>query len=611
MKELNGFEIEVYNQHGFKDGAKESTCPKCSADRKKKTQKCLSLFWDTGLANCNHCGELIQLHTYKKKETEKNYIKPNFQYNKLSSKVIEWFKGRSIEQQTLSRLKVTESKEWMPQTQKEENAINFNYFLDESIVNIKYRDARKNFKLFKGAEKIFYNIDSIRTSKDCIIVEGEIDCLSFVEAEIFNVVSIPNGFNLQGNINLDYLDDYLDYFDNKEKIYLALDNDEAGLKGRQEFIRRLGSERCYIIDFKDCKDANDYLIKYGKQELKETIVKAELTPLENVKQLNDYSKELDDFWINGLPKGMLCDMPLLDEIFSAELGQYTLVTGVPQSGKSELLDQMVIKQNLNTGNKVGFVSIENEPFIFHYDKIAQKLYGRKPNKNDIGTDELNNVKKHINDNFFHVHFQKRYYLEEALAKFTELARRKGCRIFVIDPFNKVKLKQNITSITDFTNEYHTQLDAFVKETGSHLYLVAHPNKTEGAEGSDSTFKMPNAYHIKGGGEHFDMSYNIIGVNRIYEQKIVQVKTLKVKFKHLGEQQRSVFYGYNTVNGRYEDLEQQPAVIDFESVINVANLDYSNWLTKEQPKEIIETIKPNEDFDSEDFDSEDLLTNLPF
>ena len=605
MKELNGFEIETYNQHGFKDGVKDSTCPKCSADRKKKTDKCVKLDWNKGFANCFHCGESMQLHTYKKKQELKNYVKPKFEYNEVTDATSKWFEGRGISKQTLSRLKVTSGSEWMPQTKKQMNTINFNYFLDEQLVNVKYRDGKKNFKLFKDAEKILYNLDSIRTSTDCVIVEGEIDCLSFVEAEVFNTVSIPNGFNLQGNINLDYLDNYLDFFDNKDKIYLALDNDEAGLKGKAEFIRRLGSERCYIVDFKDCKDANEYLIKYGKEELKVVIDKAELTPLENVKQLNDYSKELDNFWINGLPKGMLTGMPLFDEIFSAELGQYTLVTGVPQSGKSEWLDQIVCLYNLNTKNKVGFVSIENEPFIFHYDKIAQKLFGRRPTPNDIGTDKLENVKNYINDNYFHVHFEKRYYLEEVLKKFTELSRRKGCRIFVIDPFNKVKLKNNITSITDFTNEYHTQLDAFVKETNSHLFLVAHPNKTEQAEGSESTFKMPSAYNIKGGGEHFDMSYNVIGVNRIYEQKIVQVKTLKVKFKHLGEQQKSVFYGYNTVNGRYEDLEQQPAVIDFESVINVKDLDYSNWLTDEQPKEVEQPkMQMNENFDNEVDDFED-------
>ena len=315
---INGFEIEKYNQHEFKDMATSDTCPKCSSDRKKKSDKCVKLNWENGFANCYHCGESFQLHTYKSSKPEKHYEVPLFKYEKVSEKVSEWFKGRGISQQTLSHAKISQSIEWMPQTQKEENTINFNYFLNDELVNIKYRDARKNFKLFKGAEKILYNIDSIRTSSECIIVEGEIDCLSFIEAEIYNVVSVPNGFNLQGSLNLDYLDNYLQYFDNKDKIYLCLDNDEAGQKGKEEFLRRLGNDKCYIVDLKDCKDANEYLIKYGAESLKECIKSAELTPLENVKVLNDFSDELDNFWINGLPKGMLTGMPLFDEVFSAQ-----------------------------------------------------------------------------------------------------------------------------------------------------------------------------------------------------------------------------------------------------------------------------------------------------
>jgi twinkle protein len=163
--ELNGFEIEKFNVYGFDENHKTSTCPKCSEHRKKKKDKCLSLFWDTGLGKCNHCGELIQLHTYKSTIDEVVYEKPNFKYNKLDDKVKDWFKGRGISEQTLAHVKITQSKEWMPQTQKEESVINFNYFVNDELVNIKYRDGRKNFKLYKGAEKVFYNLDSIRTQR--------------------------------------------------------------------------------------------------------------------------------------------------------------------------------------------------------------------------------------------------------------------------------------------------------------------------------------------------------------------------------------------------------------------------------------------------------------
>ena len=68
MNSINGFDIEKYNQHGFKDGAKTDTCFACSPDRKKKTDKCCSLNWEKGFFSCHHCGESGQLHTYKKSE---------------------------------------------------------------------------------------------------------------------------------------------------------------------------------------------------------------------------------------------------------------------------------------------------------------------------------------------------------------------------------------------------------------------------------------------------------------------------------------------------------------------------------------------------------------
>jgi twinkle protein len=100
-----------------------------------------------------------------------------------------------------------------------ENTIQFNYYVGGQLTNIKYRDARKNFKLYKGAEKVFYNIDNIVGHDTCIIVEGEMDVLALHEAGIPNAISVPNGATLNTN-NLDYLDNCIDYFDDKSKIIM-------------------------------------------------------------------------------------------------------------------------------------------------------------------------------------------------------------------------------------------------------------------------------------------------------------------------------------------------------------------------------------------------------
>ena len=610
--DIAGFEIEEYNVFKFSDGVKKAICPVCTPSRKPENQKKkdLELYWDTGLGFCHHCHERLQLHTYKKKSKTKVYAKPVFKPSDIGSKVVKWFEGRGISERTLKIAKVTEGKEWMPQTQKEENTIQFNYFLNGELINTKFRDGKKNFKLCKDAEKIFYNLDSIRTEKECVIVEGEIDALSFIEAGVYNVVSVPNGFTAQGTVNLDYLDGYLDFFDNKEKIYLALDNDEAGLNGKEEFIRRLGAERCFIVDFNASKDANEFLQANTREELKELLKTAKLPPIENIVVLDDLNEELDDFWLNGFEKGMTMDLPDFDKHFSIVLKQYTLVTGVPQSGKSEFLDQLLIKINLKYGHKIGYCSPENEPFTFHHDKLFQKLYGRRPNGYaEIATSNVKQVKNHITENMYHVQFDKRYWLQDVLAKFTELVRRKGVRMFVIDPYNKIKLKDGSTDVVKYTEEYHILLDEFVKKNDCHLFLVAHPYKMQLQEGSKQTHVMPTAYNIKGGSEHNDMSYNVLGVNRIYESKLIHIKTLKVKFRHLGEINKDAFFSFNTVNGRYEELQYQPTG-DEMLEIPAKNLDYSNWMKNEPKEETIPiefntVVQDNSDLIPHEIEKEDL------
>ena len=293
--EINGFEIDQYNKYNLDDKAGLGTCPLCSSKRKPKNRKakCASYDWDRGIGTCHNCSSSFQLHTYKRKSKKlKEYTKPNKTENeKISQKALDWFELRGISENTIKELKVTEGKTFMPQTRKEENTIHFNYYVDNNLVNIKYRDGAKNYKLYKGAEKVFYNIDSIHGFDYCVITEGEMDALSIHEAGITNVISVPNGATTNNN-NLEYLDNCIDFFEDKSKIIIATDTDEPGQVLQSELIRRLGAEVCYTVDFDDVKDANEYLIKYGKEKLAQRIANAESVPLENVLTYKDIEEDV-------------------------------------------------------------------------------------------------------------------------------------------------------------------------------------------------------------------------------------------------------------------------------------------------------------------------------
>ena len=301
-KEINGFTIDNFNQHGLEVGKSQGTCPLCSSSRKPENRKakCCSYDWERGLGTCHNCDSTIQLHTYKRKgKAEKVYVKPDYEHKTpVDDKALEWFTQRGISKDTLDELKVSTGSEYMPQTAKQENTIQFNYYVGGELINVKYRDGRKNFKLYKGAEKVFYNIDNIVGHDWCVITEGEMDVLALYEAGISNAISVPNGATLNTN-NLDYLDNCIDYFDDKEKIILAVDSDAPGQALQAELIRRLGAEVCFLVDFKDYKDANEYLLGEGKEALKERINKAKPVPLENVTTFRDIEDDITDFVENG------------------------------------------------------------------------------------------------------------------------------------------------------------------------------------------------------------------------------------------------------------------------------------------------------------------------
>jgi hypothetical protein len=64
---IMNFEIETYNQYGLDENKKYNLCPICSHTRSRKNQKqrCLMTNWERGLATCQHCGKVLQLHSFK------------------------------------------------------------------------------------------------------------------------------------------------------------------------------------------------------------------------------------------------------------------------------------------------------------------------------------------------------------------------------------------------------------------------------------------------------------------------------------------------------------------------------------------------------------------
>ncbi len=518
----------------------KTTCPKCSASRKKKTDPCLSVDLTQGLYNCHNCGWAGVLF---KSQVREVYVKPEaFNQTALSEKLVNWFKGRGISQATLQEFKIGESLEHMPQTQKQENCILFPYYRDNELVNIKYRDGAKNFKLSKGAELIFFNLNSLINAPYAIICEGEVDCLTFHQSGLKHVVSVPNGASK--NQRLEYLDNCIDYFDGIEKIYLATDDDEPGRSLREELARRLGHDRCFKVTYFGNKDVNEL---YVKEPLKvdELLLNAESYPLEGIFTSTDIVEEIYDLQTNGLQPGAGISIPQFNQLITFEKGYVNLITGIPGHGKSEFADQLMVDLNTMHGYKWAMFSPENYPLKLHFSKTASKITGK--HFNQIGKEELDEVINYFSKNFYFIMPPEDLSLDNILEKVRLSVKRYGVNGFIIDAWNKLE-HQYAENESKYISQSLDKIDTFCRKYNLICLLVAHPKKIE-RDKNTGNFRMPNMYDVSGSSTWYDKPANGIVVYRNFETGQTEVSVLKVKFKHWGEG-GSVTLNYNKVNGRY-------------------------------------------------------------
>ena len=159
-EEINGFLVDKFNQHSLKEGATQGICPLCSSDRKPKNTKaqCASYDWERGLGTCHNCDTTFQLHTYQRKgASERVYVRPDTpeQFKEISTNVETWFGTRGISKKTLQELQVTEGQEWMPQTSKMENTIQFNYFMGDQLINVNTEMVERISNYIKALKKYF------------------------------------------------------------------------------------------------------------------------------------------------------------------------------------------------------------------------------------------------------------------------------------------------------------------------------------------------------------------------------------------------------------------------------------------------------------------------
>lgn len=601
-------------------------CPFCNERRTNKRDRSLSINLSTLAYHCHYCDSKGYLKSkmeeniskeqryFKPKKKEYNIPKQEINKSVYNQSFLEYFKNRGISENTLTDIKVTEEVEYFPQLSAKAHCIAFNYYLSDQLVNVKYRTRNKDFKLVSGAKLIPYNINSISEEsydegeeRYAIYVEGEIDCLTYIECGLKHVVSVPNG----ASTNLEYLDDFIEsHFDKLEYIYVSVDNDRKGIECREELIRRLGKERCRIIDYpKPCKDINEVLVQYGKDAVIECFKNYTELKIEGVDELIDVENELDYLFNNGLQKGTMVDVPKIDNLISFSTGLLAVVTGIPSHGKTFFLDYLLTRLNILHDWKIGFFSPEFYPVNLHIAQIIETLGGNRFSNKNYTQPVYEKMKEYVCKNFFWLDPDDTD-VSSVLERAKYLIKKKGIKAFVIDPFNALTDKEKKSMKQDeYISEFLQKIRWFARKYGVAIFLVIHPTKMNKME--NGLYPVCDLYNCKGASEIFDKADIGITIWRNEQDDYAEMHITKVKFRHLGEK-GSTSFKFNINNGRYVSIGNASELIkQGTSTINMAvDWDNSNWiLDKINGKQILEPISFPQD--EQDFLSPRENMDCPF
>ena len=402
---------------------------------------------------------------------------------------VRYLEGRGISQAITEKYKVTVRKD-------DENVLVFCFYDEQAQLQyIKYRKTDFDPEIDNNKEwcmseckPILFGMDqcSVDNSGMLVMTEGQIDSLSVAEAYDgdINVVSVPNGKN--GFTWVPYCWDFLRKF-RTLVVFGDYERDEITLL--DEMRRRFPGTVKHVRpeDYRDCKDANDLLRKYGKAAVRDAVEHAVITENPRIKPLAEVKRK-DLSALEKVDTGI----PQIDQMIGGMyMGQLVLLTGERGLGKSTVGSQLCVQ------------ALEQNYSVFAYSgELNDWMFQSWLDRQCAGPGNIN-VKVHPNGfqdfivddsirDAIHAWYHDRFYLydnqaidgeeSQSLLRIIEDAiSQYSCRVIFLDNL--------MTAMDDDLNvDLYRQQAAFCRKLSEMarrmnvlIILVAHPRKGNGKE----------------------------------------------------------------------------------------------------------------------------------
>lgn len=493
-----------------------------------RTTDIVDAYMETGLTFLEACEKIFELaempYSFGEKgvKIQSQYRYPHEEELNDKSKITEYFKKRCISRETLDYCDVRED---------EKGNVVFNFYdTNDVLTMVKYKITHRPNKgeskswCQKGADTtpILFNMNRTNPNQPLLITEGEPDCLAAIESGYKNAVSVPIGANNYGWIEHNW--DFLEQF---SSIILAFDNDEAGYKAQKEVVYRLGTWRTRIMNIPDiieyhgketkCKDINELLFYKGKDAVLDAIVNSKDMPVQSVVDFSSI-EDIDQDSMEGIYTGFKQLDKVIGKIFYSMV---TIVSGLPSSGKSSFLNQ-IIANVMDSGGKVWIYSKEmNASILSNWLTICLAGMGNLKEYMSNYTGEpyykipletKQKIREFYNGQLFIYKDDAPNDEDSLFQSMEECVRKFGTKTLIIDNLMCISLKNMSTDKYEAQTNFMNRLVSFAKKYSVAIIIVCHPKKLPPG------VKEVDMYDISGSSNLINLAHLSFALRRITKKE---------------------------------------------------------------------------------------------
>lgn len=480
----------------------------------------------------------------------------------LSQKHIEILTKRGLDVETLV------AKGWDTVKKSGTDWLTIPFVKGGSIVNHKYRTfgEDKRFHQDKDAEKCFYNFDVLDDpaydKEPLVITEGELDAESAIVAGYPRTVSVPDGAPSAPTTSTEKFaflfseetDRLIPELAGIERIIVAVDNDGAGQYLYQSLLKIIGAQRIQWIKYpfrpkSDAryKDLNEVLEKHGPKGANKTLATAQWHPVDGIFKLSDLPPKERRSGIDSY-------FPGLGKFYRLRKGDFTVVTGIPNHGKTQFCLNLSYYMARNHQWKCLMALFETEietEVRWHFTHL---YCGERPDR--ITAEQRVEAEAFIDRHYRFVipKPMEDATLEWLFEKFDAGILRFNADFALLDPWNEVDHQRpHGMNITDYTGQAIKHFKRMAHRFDVHLMVCAHPTKEIIMGGRRDKPPKPSLYDIEGSRHWYGKCDVGVVVHRDFETDITTVYVDKTRYHDLIGYPGKVELRYNKEKRDYELL----------------------------------------------------------